>query len=417
MAEQQGSKQVQSATAVDEESFRNGVERARGRLVCWTMSGQLGVNLLPQALDIGDFIIFDLSRIAASKGVQRKLIEVAEAAGYSQEICSYNKVPLGYALLLARGQLDLVPEVPPMLRPDFIWGAVGCQSQLWFAEVLGQILDVPVIAIYLPFEYDIANRERNLRYIESQLRDALDVLETWTGRLLDLPRLGERIRGLAEVADMRAGVAQLGKTCPSVCSALDLIPAAYVHRACLVEESKRIYGALREEIEGKIERGERDVPDEKLRIHWVGSFPWGLTGAIKELLARHGATLCASQTATGGSPPERGVGLDPGNPLGTAAWLLEESGANKSVDTRIEEWIKPTVEGYNVDGIIFQMPRTCKINAIPVAVLAAQVGKDIGVPTFILESDAIDPAFYDETQVENRIESFLESIARTKAGG
>ncbi len=69
-----------------------------------------------------------------------------------------------------------------------------------------------------------------------------------------------------------------------------------------------------------------------------------------------------------------------------------------------------------MDGIISNMGRTCKIISIPVQVWAAEVEKELGVPTLIVESDSIDPAFYDQSQMENRIESFLESIAGRKAG-
>ena len=46
---------------------------------------------------------------------------------------------------------------------------------------------------------------------------------------------------------------------------------------------------------------------------------------------------------------------------------------------------------------------------------AAQMEEELGISTLIIESDAIDPAFYDATQTEKRIESFLEGIAERKA--
>jgi benzoyl-CoA reductase/2-hydroxyglutaryl-CoA dehydratase subunit BcrC/BadD/HgdB len=414
MAEQQGSQQVQSTTAVNEEEFREAAEGAQNTLTGWVTAGQMGMSLPLRILDIDAPLVLDHARIATEKGVSRKLVEVAEAAGYSQEICGYYKVAVGYALLLSKGQLHVVPEAPVMLRPDFIWAPNGCPSALQVGEALGRILNVPVIGLDIPFEFEVANRDRILEYLESQLREALDILETWTGRPFDWPRLAEQIKGLAEVADIRSGVNRAAKTCPSVCSAFDLIPASWSFRAGLVEESKRIYGALREEIEGKIERGERDVPDEKIRIMWYGGVPWGKIGAIRELLARYGATLCSSQISIG-SPIERGEGLDPGNPLRTAARLLEGTGTNSAIDTRIEERVKPSIEGYNVDGVIFNMARTCKINGIPMLVWTAEVEKELGVSTLVVESDAIDPAFYTHAQVENRIESFLESIADRKA--
>ena len=400
---------------VDEEEFRKAAERAQGKLVAWVQTGVMGGSILQQTLDIGVVTTSNLGRITSSKGVSRKLIAVAEAAGYSQEICGYHKVAIGYALLLARGQLDLVPEVPTMPRPDFIWAPNGCQSNLWSSEALGRIFDVPVMGIDVPFEYDVEDRERMMDYVEGQLREALDILETWVGRPLDWPRLAEHIRGLAEVADIRNEVTQMCKTCrPSVSSAFYLEPFTWVHRTAPVEEGKRVYRALREEIRGKRERGERDVPEEKIRLVWHGLFPWAKRGALRELLARYGATLCIDQLSLG-SPIERGEGLDPGNPLRTAAWLIEGTGANKSIDTRIEEWSKPSTEGYNVDGIIFNMARTCKIISIPALVWAAEAEKELGVSTLIVESDAIDPAFYDQNQVEDRIEAFLERIAGRKA--
>ena len=410
-------KPVEGLTRVDEEGFRKAVERAQNKkLICWISSGVMGSSILPENLDIGVFLVMDQGRIAAEKGLSRKLIEVAEAAGYSPEICSYHKVTIGYALLLARGQLDLVPEVPTMLRPDFIWAHNGCPSVLWAGEALGRILEVPVIGFDLPFEYDIVNRETVLDYVESQLREALDILETWVGRPLDWPRLAEHIMGLAELAELHNGINEACKTCPSVSSTLDIIPATAVHRAGLVEASKRTYGALREEIHRKIATGQTDVPDERIRIMWAGgSFPWGKTEAIRDLLAHHGATLCSSLLATGG-PSARGEGLDPGDPLRTAAWLNQHRLTNQPIDTRIEDYIKPGIDGYNIDGVIFHMARTCKINGIPMLVMVAEVEKKLGVSTLILESDAVDPAFFSQTQAEDRIESFLESIAARKAG-
>jgi|GEM_PF-5973180 len=400
---------------VDEEEFRKAAERAQGKLVSWTIIGAMGASSLQQILDIGVITLFDLSRIAAWKGVARKLIAVAEAAGYSQEICGYHKVMLGYALLLARGQLDLVPEIHPVPRPDFIWAPSGCHANLWTGKALGRIFDVPVMGPDLAFEYDVADREGNLDYVESQLREQVDIMETWTGRPVDWPRLAEHIRGLAEVVDIRNETHQMYKTCrPSVCSAFDLLPATYVYRTSTVEEGKRVYKALREEIKGKIERGERDVPEEKLRIAWQGVFPWGKTGAIRDLLARYGATLCSSFLIVG-SPTERGFGLDPGNPLRTIAQLIDITGTKRKIDAHIEDWAKPCTEGYDVDGMIFNVMRTCKIVSIPLSVWAAKVEKELGVPTLIVEADAVDPEFYDQAKVENRIAAFLEGIAGRKA--
>lgn len=80
----------------------------------------------------------------------------------------------------------------------------------------------------------------------------------------------------------------------------------------------------------------------------------------------------------------------------------------------METFIKPLARAFQVDGIVFHAPRTCRPNAWDHYDEGEMAKRELGLPYIIIEADHSDPQFYSEAEVDNRLQAFLETLPSNK---
>ena len=83
------------------------------------------------------------------------------------------------------------------------------------------------------------------------------------------------------------------------------------------------------------------------------------------------------------------------------------------LQTRFEKF-KETVKDWKIDGVILHNNMSCRPNACGMYDLKRKLMKEADIPTLIIDADMNDPRKLNETQVLNKIESFIEILRKRK---
>ncbi len=86
---------------------------------------------------------------------------------------------------------------------------------------------------------------------------------------------------------------------------------------------------------------------------------------------------------------------------------------NIGVDLMAETVIK-MMEKYDADGIVMHSNRSCKPYSLGQYDLQRILREKKGLPALMIEADMLDQRSFGETQIETRIEAFMELV---KSGG
>jgi benzoyl-CoA reductase/2-hydroxyglutaryl-CoA dehydratase subunit BcrC/BadD/HgdB len=397
--------------------FYGSVIRApqEGRKVCWCVGA--GPYELFKAMDIGHFQTENWGVAVTSRKSERPMIEEAERVGYSSDVCSYASINIGYALLLKKGKVpnDLSPELR-VPKPDFLFCINTCPSMAQWTEALREIFDVPAFIIDVPLFYDDQDEvqyQRNILYAVEQLRDAVTFIEEMTGQSYNWNRLKEIHTYIKKTSIVRKELFELWCHKPSSISYWDMaiaLGAANVFRG--TPEALAFFTKIRDEVAERIKKGITTVPKEKHRLLWYMNHPWFKVGHLAEFFARHDTVVVGGQYVIGPyADPEK---IDPERPLWTIA---EEHPTRPYVRTmryKIERFMKALARDFQVDGIVFHSPRTCRPNSWDHFDEGEIVKQELGLPYIIIEADHTDPQFYSEAEVDNRLQAFIESLSSNK---
>ena len=124
---------------------------------------------------------------------------------------------------------------------------------------------------------------------------------------------------------------------------------------------------------------------------------------------------------TGGSLPIKGgvvlvtaamnriLEIDPENFIQTGAVAYSSVYINVSIDKMLETLSK-LIRKYDVDGLVMHSNRSCKPYSLGEYDLQKMVMKELNIPTLIIEADMVDERSFSESQIETRIDAFMETL-------
>ena len=72
------------------------------------------------------------------------------------------------------------------------------------------------------------------------------------------------------------------------------------------------------------------------------------------------------------------------------------------------------IEKYSIDGLVMHPNRSCKPYSLGQYDLRKMVMDEIGIPVLIIESDHVDERAFSKSQIETRIDAFMEIIKQKK---
>jgi bcr-type benzoyl-CoA reductase subunit B len=336
---------------------------------------------------------------AAKMGVD--LCEKAEEMGYASDLCSYARADIACATVNG-GPIGGLPKPDMLVCCNNICGTV-----LKWYEVQARYFNVPLFILDTPFIHTDYSPEIH-DYVRTQLDEYIVFLETHCGRPFDHDRLAEVGRLSMEGQRLWQQVLDTTMNRPAPMSAFD----AFFHLALIVtlRGTRTVvdyYTELLAEMKTRVADGIAAVPDERYRLLWDNLPVWYRTRWLSEKFSAHGACLVADTYTSSWCGTLQY--LDEADFLGSMAQGYSRVYINIGTD-RMADMVVDMVDKYSADGLVIHSNRSCKPYSLGQYDIQRIVQAKRGIPSLVIEADMTDARNFSESQIETRIDAFMEVI-------
>jgi len=369
--------------------------------IAWITSGAPVEFLF--AMDIIPIYPENYAAMCAANHQSVELMEAAEEAGFSQDICAYARTDFG-ADLTQGGPAGGLPS------PHFLVCSTNiCKTVIKWYEVVARKYNVPLFIVDTPFLHEGLNKDL-IDYTVRQLKDLENFLSEFMDRPFDRERFYEVLALSQEAAEQWKKMLYLGKTMPSPFNSLD----SFIHLGPIVtlrgtKECVDYYKLLYKEVAARAEKKIGSIPEEKYRVLWDNLPVWFKMRRLEKFFEEKKCTLVVTTYANSwgglGSHQFEG-GNDPYE-------LLAASYLNVYINWGFEERIKylaQLMDEFSLTGFIMHSNRSCKPYSVGMYRLQEELSRLTGRPGVVIEADQNDPRVYSDAQVETRLEAFIESM-------
>jgi benzoyl-CoA reductase/2-hydroxyglutaryl-CoA dehydratase subunit BcrC/BadD/HgdB len=374
-----------------------------GKKVAWC-SNNIPSEIL-EAMNITAVYLENYATVCASKRLSSAFCRAGERAGFSQDVCGYARILMGYIL-----GGDELPEAPygGVAKPDFlIVNSYSCDSRMGWFTTMARTLDLPLYVLDSPYQPAGGCTDLdNVAYTESQLRGLIAFLEEQTDTRFDPARLRQRIELSAKANDIQVEIYEMRKRVPSPMGAGDAYtvvwPGMYLTGT---KECDQFYEQLRAEMRERIANKVGIVPDERFRLMWSG-LPFWYNMALMNYFEEKGGVVAIENAFF------RYLTSLPQQDQDPVRDMALRSTMHRAYAGSIGERIDLTVEvarEYSIDGVILSYNPSCRLFYILQPALKNALDR-AGIPTLALECDMADERTYSEGQVKTRLDAFIERL-------
>ena len=374
-----------------------------GKKVAWITSGGPVEPLI--VMDVIPVYPENHGAMIGASRMGAGLYEKAEAMGYASDLCSYACSDIACAPING-GPIGGLP------RPDMLICCNNiCGTVLKWYEIQARYFNVPLFILDTPFCHTEYTREMR-KYVRRQIDEYLRFLEEHCGKKYDYDRMKEV--GKLSVTGQKLWQAVLDTTMhkPAPMSAFD----AFFHLALIVtlrgtQQAVDYYEMLLAEMKQRITDGIGAIPNERYRLLWDNLPVWYRTKWLSEKFAAQDACLVADTYTSAWCGSLKYV--DENNFLETMAECYTRIYLNIGVD-EMARTVMAMVDKYEVDGIVMHSNRSCKPYSLGQYDIQRIVEKQKGIPSLMLEADMTDERKFSESQIETRIDAFIEILQEKK---
>lgn len=332
-------------------------------------------------------------------------IPLANAIGYSPDICSYLTADVG-AYLKGQTPLTKAYGLQGVPKADvLVYNTNQCRDvQDWFAFYARE-WNVPLIGIHT---------HRNIKAVENyhvsdlvaQMQAMIPTLEEVSGNCFDIDRLSEAVALSLECTKLWREVLETGAARPAPLTFFD----ATIHMAPAVvlrglPEAVEYYKLLLKELKERIATGVAAVAGERHRVYWDGMPIWGKLRDLSDLFSALRTNIVASTYCNSWIFDA----FDPAKPFESMARAYTELFIVRDElykEAYMDAWIKR----FAVDGVIFHDAKTCPNNSNSRYCMPQRMSQRLNVPALVINGDLNDLRCYSEEQTKTNIEAFIEQL-------
>ncbi len=350
-------------------------------------------------------------------------IREAERLGHNEDVCTYVKCDIG---MMTQGNIGPTGEkLPP---PDLLLlSYTGCFTFMKWFELLRQEYGCEIAMLHVPYVPGQMPTSEMRQYVKGQLKDeVIPKMEKVSGKKFDPDALLARLKLSARAENDLVWVLESAKKRPSPIDAY--FGSVYYVGPIFTgfrgtEDAVSYYKELRAEVEDRMSRGEGPVtPDgtlakEKYRLVVEGPPNWTNFRDFWRIFYDEGAVFVASTYTKVGGLYDTGFRHDQEkDPLLALADYCIGCYTNLSLPQRVD-LLEKYVREYEADGVVFNSIKSCNSFSAGQLVMLRELEKRTGIPGAFIESDLVDPRYYSQANIKNRIESYLQMLSARKAGG
>jgi bcr-type benzoyl-CoA reductase subunit B len=375
--------------------------RENGKKVAWITSGGPVEPLI--AMDIIPVYPENHGAMIGASKMGGELCEKAEEMGYSNDLCSYARSDIACSTING-GPIGGLPDPDMLICCNNICGTV-----LKWYEIQARYYGVPLFILDTPFVHT-EFPEVAKKYVKRQIEEYIDFLEEVCGKKFDYDRMREVGRLAVESQKLWQAVLDTTINKPSPMSAFD----AFIHLALIVtlrgtQVVVDYYKTLLDEMNERVANGISAVPNERYRLLWDNIPVWYRMRWLSEKFASQDACLVAdTYTSAWSRYAER---LDENNFLESMVEGYTVIYLNISV-AEMAKIVTEMIDKYDVDGVVLHSNRSCKPYSLGQYDIQRIIQEARGIPSLILETDMVDERKFSESQIETRIDAFMETIRK-----
>ncbi|VEN73965.1 2-hydroxyglutaryl-CoA dehydratase [Candidatus Desulfarcum epimagneticum] len=371
-----------------------------GKKIAWITSGGPVEPLI--AMDVIPVYPENHGAMIGASKMGADLCEQSAGMGYSPDLCSYARVDIAAAPPANGGPIGGLP------RPDMLVCCNNiCGTVLKWYEVQARHFNVPLFVLDTPISHgDFFPEVRD--YVRTQIMDYVAFLEEICKKKMDHDRMEEVGRLSVEAQGLWQAVLDATVNRPSPMSAFD----AFFHLALIVtlrgtSEAVGYYRTLLDEMNERIRDGIGAVEKEEWRLLWDNLPIWSRTKWLSEKFSSHNACLVAdTYTSAWCGTLEY---IDENDFLGSMAEAYSRVYLNIGTDQMAEKVIE-MIDKYDIDGLVAHSNRSCKPYSFGQYDILNIIKEKRGTPGMVIEADMTDDRSFSESQVETRIEAFMEML-------
>jgi benzoyl-CoA reductase/2-hydroxyglutaryl-CoA dehydratase subunit BcrC/BadD/HgdB len=381
--------------------------RTKSRKIAWCSS----VGPAELAMSLG-FLVYYPENHAAMLGSTRTAMDyipVANANGYSPEICSYLTSDIG-AYLRHETPLTKAYGIKEVPKPDvLLYNTNQCRDVYDWARFYGKEFSVPVLGINTPRSQN-ESREHVVLSVNNQLRDLVAPLERVARRRFDIDEFREVLGRSRECSRLWEAVLETGINKPSPLTFFDecihMGPAVVMRGR---QEANDYYQVLLAEMQERVDKKVAAVEGEKLRFYWEGMPVWGKLRALSELFSKLKASVVVSTYCNSWIFNA----FDPADPFESMAEAYCSIFIGQDEAWK-EQYIIDKVKRFAIDGLLFHDARTCASNSNNRYGMSQRLSKRLGIPHLVINGDLNDLRCYSEEQTVTNVEAFVEQIEESR---
>jgi benzoyl-CoA reductase/2-hydroxyglutaryl-CoA dehydratase subunit BcrC/BadD/HgdB len=377
---------------------------AEGKKTAWCTS--VGPAELLRALGFNVYFPENHGAMLGASRMATDLIPLANARGFSPDICSYLTSDIG-SYLKGESPIQKMKLPGPPKADVLVFNTNQCRDVKDWFQFYAREWNVPCIGIHTPRAIGEVD-EALVNYVAGQIEALVEPLEQVAGTKLDHDRLSEVVDLSRRCTLLWKQVLETAAHAPSPITFFDgtiqMGPAVVLRGA---QEAIDYYELLLAELKQRIAQGVAAVPGERFRIYWEGMPIWGKLKSLSTQFAEL-ATCVVASTYCNSWIFEA---LDPADPFRSMARAYSSIFICRS-DDRKERYIEEMFAKYRVDGILYHDAKTCPNNSNCRYELAQRIHKKTGKPFLILHGDLNDLRLYSEEQSRTNIEAFIEQLAQ-----
>jgi len=370
-----------------------------GKKIAWITSGAPVEPLI--AMDVIPVYPENHGAMIGAAKLGADLCEKAESMGYARDLCAYARADIACAPANG-GPIGGLPKPDMLVCCNNICGTV-----LKWYQVQARYFRAPLFIFDTPFCHTEFSTEAR-RYVRRQVDEYVEFIESACACKMDRDRMQQVGRLSLEGQRLWQAVLDTGMHKPAPMSAFD----AFFHLALIVtlrgtQTVVDYYTVLLAEMKERIENRIGAVPEETYRLLWDNLPIWYRTRWLSEKFAAHGACLVADTYTSAWCGTINYI--DETDFLGTMAEAYSRIYLNIGVDEMARNVIA-MIDKFEVDGVVMHSNRSCKPYSFGQYDIRKIIQKQRDVSVLLIEADMVDERSFAESQIDTRIDAFMEMI-------
>lgn len=375
-----------------------------GKKIAWCTS--VGPAELLRALGFEVYFPENHGAMLGASRMATDLIPLANARGFSPDICSYLTSDIG-SYLKSESPFNKMKLPGPPKADVLVFNTNQCRDVKDWFSFYAREWDVPCIGVHTPRAIGEVD-DVIVTAVAKQIEALVEPLEKISGNKLDMDKLREVTELSLQCTELWKAVLETAANVPSPITFFDgtiqMGPAVVLRGT---QAAIDYYETLLAELKQRIADGVGAVDDEKYRVYWEGMPIWGKIKNLAVQFVELQTAVVASTYCNSWIFDD----LDPDKPFEGMARAYSELFICRSDEPK-EAYMKRMIDKLRIDGVLYHNAKTCPNNSNSRYDMPQRLAAATGKPFVIIDGDLNDLRLYSEEQTRTNIEAFVEQLSQ-----